>query len=303
MKRAILFATALSLCLAAPAFAATLKTGGRIAGDTLTVGDVFADIPADDAVRFLAPAPAVGGTMTLTARDLTRISEAFGLGWTPDPAASVTLKRASSEIGAGEIADALTEALHGKLPPEERFEVELTQKDISFHVPEGGAASVQKVDVDVKNDTFRATVAAGGQSREVTGRIHELVQVPALHDTRRAGDVISADDIEMIDMRRADVTATMITDAASLVGRSPRRPLAALRPLSAGDVRAPIVVKKGDLVTMTLKNAAINLTAQGKALESGAAGDPVRVMNNASKQVVDAVVTGAQSVTVRPPQS
>ena len=52
---------------------------------------------------------------------------------------------------------------------------------------------------------------------------------------------------------------------------------------------------------MLLKSDIISLTAQGRALDNGAAGDAIHVMNTTSKQVIDAVVTGPQAVSIRPP--
>ena len=69
----------------------------------------------------------------------------------------------------------------------------------------------------------------------------------------------------------------------------------------AGDVAAPQVVKKGDTVTVTLKTNALNLTMQGRALQNGAEGDTVRIINTASNRTVDAIVTGPQTVTVTTP--
>ncbi len=44
----------------------------------------------------------------------------------------------------------------------------------------------------------------------------------------------------------------------------------------------------------------MTLTAQGRALEDGGAGDTVRVVNTQSNTVVQAVVTGANRVSVLP---
>jgi len=43
----------------------------------------------------------------------------------------------------------------------------------------------------------------------------------------------------------------------------------------------------------------MHLTTQARALENGGAGSLIKIMNMSSRQVLDAVVTGAQSVSIR----
>jgi flagella basal body P-ring formation protein FlgA len=93
----------------------------------------------------------------------------------------------------------------------------------------------------------------------------------------------------------------MVTEASSLIGQTPRHGINVMKPVILSDIQMPIIVKKGDLVTMVLKNNALSLTAQGKAMDNGAAGDAIHVMNSSSKQVVDAIVTGAQTVSIKSP--
>jgi flagella basal body P-ring formation protein FlgA len=63
------------------------------------------------------------------------------------------------------------------------------------------------------------------------------------------------------------------------------------------------MVKKGEMVTLTLRNSKLALTLQGKALQGGAEGDVVRVLNTASNQVVEGIVTGPQTVSVKAPSN
>ena len=72
-------------------------------------------------------------------------------------------------------------------------------------------------------------------------------------------------------------------------------------PLRAGDFRKPIVVTKNSLVTMVVQTPYMLLTAQGRAIQDGAMGDAIRVMNTFSKVTVDAVVEGPSRVLVKTP--
>jgi flagella basal body P-ring formation protein FlgA len=79
---------------------------------------------------------------------------------------------------------------------------------------------------------------------------------------------------------------------------APRRGLRAGTPVRVSEIRRPLLVEKNSLVTIYLKTPLMSLSAKGKALESGGQGDTVRIRNNQSKHVIDAVVTGASTVTV-----
>lgn len=307
MKKLFL-SVAMTLCLAAPAFAAAVpKDESTVTSDRITLGDVFDGVTAD-ADHYLAPAPALGKTLTLGARDLARISEAFKLGWTPAAAAQhVTIRRAAGEIDRYDVQAALEKKLRDEMNGA-RFEMELADRAIGFRIPATGdrALNVENLAHDAVKGTFSAVVSTAadpGVRKEVSGRYYPISQIPVLRNPLRQGDVIAADDIDYVDMRAADITPTMMTDAASLVGRTPRRGIAAMKPVTLSDVQMPLVIKKGDLVTMTLKAGALSLTAQGRAMENGAVGDAVRVMNSTSRQVVDAVVTGALTVRIQAPQN
>src|SRR4051812_29731921 len=94
------------------AYAAPMpKTESVIMHDQITLGDVF-DGVKENADYYLAPAPAMGKSVTLDANDLARISEAFHLGWTPDSALQhVVIRRSSTEINRFDIEPALQKKL------------------------------------------------------------------------------------------------------------------------------------------------------------------------------------------------
>lgn len=304
MKKILLLTAAMTIALSARAFADVApKTESTVTHDQLMVSDVFSGVSAEED-HWLAPAPALGKTMTINAQDLTRISDAFNLGWTADDNAHVVVRRASDEIDRYDIQAALEEKMKQDMG-DKKFDMELSDRSVSFRVGDAAdrGVTVEKLSVDAAKSTFIAVVSAHAQPglrKEVTGRYFPISRVPVLKNSLHTGDVISAADLDYIDMRASDISSSMLTDTASLVGQTPRRAIAAMKPVTVSDVQMPVIVKKGDLVTMVLKAGAMSLTAQGKALENGASGDAIHVMNSTSKQVIDAVVTGAQTVSIRP---
>jgi len=299
--RRLLMMVAMTAVMASKAWAGdiTPKYESVVTADVVTVGDVF-DGVTRSAGHVLAPAPAPGEELKLSAYDLKRISDAFGYDWQPQSNMDqVVIRRDAVEIDRYQIEAALQEKF-SRILPGRRFELALESGGRGFYLPptETAAPEVLDLTTDVSRAQFRAVLAAGDVQHAVTGQFYLVTEVPVLQKPVRSGEIITEADVTYVDIREKDLSAKTVLDAGQLVGKSARRSLPALRILAAADVTEPLLVKKGDLVTVTVHNNMLHLTAQAKALENGAAGATVRVMNTASNQILDAVVTGAQKVAV-----
>lgn len=298
--RLLLMAVAMTASVFSHAFAATPRNESIVTHDQVTLADVF-DGVTDNASYVLAPAPDMGRTLTLNVNDLTRIAKVFDLDWQPGTTPQQTvIRRAFNEVGATDIKEAVINRLEAQLGGQ-RLDADLADPTTTLKVPgaEVASISVDNLHIDAARGEFTATVSAGDARKDVNGKYYTIAQLPVLKAPLRPGDVITKGDVDYIDVRSSDVSPTMIVDADRLIGQTPKRGLSALKPLVASDVTAPMIIKKGDLVTMTLQSDIMMLTTQGRAMENGAAGDVVKVMNTSSKQTIDAVVTGPQAVTVR----
>src|SRR5439155_136890 len=82
--------------------------------------------------------------------------------------------------------------------------------------------------------------------------------------------------------------------AAGLIAK---RALAAGKPIRQADLMKPELVARNETVTIVFEVPGIMLTTRGKALEAGAQGDLVNVLNVQSKRTVQATVSGPGRVT------
>jgi flagella basal body P-ring formation protein FlgA len=268
-----------------------------LSGSTLTVGDVFSDA-GEDAGKYLAPAPAIGKKIILSSSDLQRISNAFALGWQADNMPRQTIVRAHGvEIDRFKIQAAVQEKMRDQLPGQ-KFELDISDAASFVTGDETAAVTVENLKIDMARGEFRARVNAGAEGRDVAGRIVPLMEIPVLARALRNGDIIQPADITFIDMQSKDVSANMVVDAARLAGQTPRRGLTAMKPVMDGETMMPLMVKKGDIVTMALDTGVVQLTVQGRAMADGAVGDVVRVMNTSSNKIIEAVVSGERRVAV-----
>ncbi|WP_288379045.1 flagellar basal body P-ring formation chaperone FlgA [uncultured Massilia sp.] len=103
---------------------------------------------------------------------------------------------------------------------------------------------------------------------------------------------------EQVTLERRDVT--LVGDAIGApelaVGQTSRRSLRAGEILRAGQLSAPLLVKRGDQVQMQARVEGVEVSMAGEALDPGARGAVVRVRNTGSGQVVRMRVAGAGTV-------
>ncbi|MDS9466317.1 flagellar basal body P-ring formation chaperone FlgA [Paracoccus sp. MBLB3053] len=99
--------------------------------------------------------------------------------------------------------------------------------------------------------------------------------------TLQAGTVLATDDL-----RIAPGAEGAFRDPADVIGQELRVMVTEGRPIGTGQVGKPIAVGRNALVTIAYEKAALRIEADGRALSSGAVGDVIRVMNNASRITV-----------------
>ena len=120
------------------------------------------------------------------------------------------------------------------------------------------------------------------------------IVVPA-HDIAR-GDTISENDLTYAMVDGASLMSGVPTRIDEVKGMQARRVLAAGQPFRSDDVRHPIVVTKGQTVTMEFDAPGVELTAMGRAMSEGGVGDTVTVQNPASYRMISAIVTAPGTV-------
>lgn len=107
----------------------------------------------------------------------------------------------------------------------------------------------------------------------------------------RAGTVLHASDLEI---EGADQSAL-----AAFVGLELKRAVYTGKVLSPSDVGPPTAVARNAIIQLEFARGPLVITTEGRALDAGAVGDQVRVMNLTSKVVLTAVVAGPNKAVTR----
>jgi flagella basal body P-ring formation protein FlgA len=125
------------------------------------------------------------------------------------------------------------------------------------------------------------------------------IVVPA-RDIMR-GEVIGESDLTFADVSTTATPATTVTKFEALTGMQTRRMLRAGQSIRPDDVRRPVVVTKGQTVTMIFSAPGVELAATGRAMSEGGVGDTVTIQNPASFRMISATVTGPGAVRAADP--
>ncbi|WP_312018228.1 flagellar basal body P-ring formation chaperone FlgA [Bradyrhizobium semiaridum] len=158
-----------------------------------------------------------------------------------------------------------------------RYEPRSTRFDVSFEIAnEAGTAPIKL---------------------RFTGTAIETIEAAVLARNVERGDVLKASDVLVERRPKAEVG----NDAAvrdSTIGMQVRRQLRAGQALRVADLAKPDLVTRDQNVTLVYRAAGLYLTIRGKAMDGGAEGDVVSVMNLQSKRVISGVVTGRGEVSI-----
>lgn len=127
------------------------------------------------------------------------------------------------------------------------------------------------------------------------------VVVPA-HDIPR-GQVITESDLTYATVAGNALMAGVVTNFSGAKDMEARRLLHAGETFRAEDVRRPIVVTRGQTVTMLFQAPGVELTATGRAMGEGGVGDTVMVQNPASFRMINGVVSAPGTVVATGPAS
>lgn len=96
---------------------------------------------------------------------------------------------------------------------------------------------------------------------------------------------------------RADIEGAL-SDPADVIGREAKVTIYAGRPIRAGDFRAPALIERNDIVRLRYRSGGLVIEADGRALDRGAAGERISVMNLTSRATLSGVVRRTGHVEV-----
>lgn len=112
----------------------------------------------------------------------------------------------------------------------------------------------------------------------------------------KAGQIIEVADLSVI---QADIPGTA-TDPVAVAGQEARVTLYPGRPIREDQVGPPTVIARNQVVGLSYVAGALAILTEGRALDRGAVGDVIRVVNLSSRNTVHGRVMPDGTVRVSP---
>lgn len=125
----------------------------------------------------------------------------------------------------------------------------------------------------------------------------EADTVTALRNLR-AQTLISADDVLIV----PGAVAGAASRPEDVIGRETRVAIYKGRPILLQEIGAPTIIERNQIVPLRFSAGALAISAEGRALDRGGAGDAIRVMNTTSRTTVSGVILADGTVSVRTAQ-
>jgi len=291
--------------IATPALRAEIN----VSGDIVRVGDLV-DNAGDAAQVAVYRAPDLGTTGTLSASEIVATLRTHHvIGVDTRGLSEVTITRLARTVTASEVERQIARLLERRAGLGEaadisvRFDREL--RTLQFEAGSGDMKPVY-ARYEPRNGRFDAMFemvnAGGGAPNRLrfTGIAVETAEATVLTRAVERNEILRASDIAIERRPKSEIGG----DSArrdTVIGMQARKQMRAGQVIRTADLGRPDIVQRDQMVTLVFQTDGLFLTMRAKALESGAEGDTVSVINLQSKRTVQGVVTGPGQITVSPP--
>ncbi|PYE84370.1 flagellar basal body P-ring formation chaperone FlgA [Pseudoroseicyclus aestuarii] len=198
--------------------------------------------------------------------------------------ALVTPSAARAELLEVLVEERARDRLGAALPQTAAFDIALQTEETL------DAVMLAEFWMDESTGQFVAdAVLPGGTVQRVTGLA--LVTVPVPVPTRRLlpEEIIAEADLQTLRLPLGRVGAFAVTDPEALVGKQVRRVLVQGRPVMTQSVIEPLVIGRGDRVSIRYSDGLLELTAPGRAMSDAHRGQDLRVVNLVSNASLTAI--------------
>jgi flagellar basal body P-ring formation protein FlgA len=314
--RTVLLAAALFAAIPASALAQSrddvivapvLHANVTVTGDVVRIGDVI-DNAGTSAQIAIYRAPDLGTTGSLpTAQVLAVLRAHQVIGVDTRNITEVSVTRQARTIEAKEIELEVGRALEHRNGLGDAANLGLTfdrdVQDLRLEASNSGPMQPVSSRFDPRSGRFDVSFEIGNDAGtpplklRLTGTAIETVEAAVLTRDVERNDLLKASDVILERRPKAGVgNAAAARDR--IIGMQTRRPLRAGQVLRTADLVKPDLVQRDQTVTLIFQSPGLYLTIRGKALDSGAEGDVVSVLNLQSKRTVSGVVIGRGQVSI-----
>jgi flagella basal body P-ring formation protein FlgA len=180
-------------------------------------------------------------------------------------------------------------------------EIEVAPLDSRLRLPACEAAPVGRLTPGTRSAaqlTIEVHCAAPAWRQFVAVRVNALERVVIAARPLARLQVVTAEDLAVLPRELASLPAGYFRTAEEVLGHIAQRNVGAGEALSPGAVRAPPLVRRGQSVTLLVRDGGLYVRATGVVLADAGLAERVRVRNVSSSRLVEGVVRSADTVEV-----
>lgn len=133
----------------------------------------------------------------------------------------------------------------------------------------------------------------------VTARVVVFADVLVASRALNRGETISPADLRFARKDLSRLPYGYLDDVHAAVGKTVKRSVLPNQVVQPNQLAAPLLVKRGQQVTLLGQTGGIEIRMAGKALGDGAAGERIRVRNSSSERIVEGEIVAKGVVQVR----
>lgn len=315
MIRATLITLSALLVLALPAQAAddgiaapTLRASVTVSSDVVRVGDLI-DNAGSAALIPVYRSPDLGTTGALPVAQVLSVLRAKQvIGVMTGDIREVQVTRLARTLANKDLETAVASALERRFGLGDAANIAVTfdrgVSDMRLDASNTGALQPVATRYNARSGRFDLVFEISNDSNpaptklRLTGTAIETVEVAVLTRDVERTETLKSSDVAQERRPKADVTGEPALRNRA-VGMQLRRPMRAGTPIRTADIAKPEFVTRDQSVTVIYQVPGIYLTTRGKAIESGAEGDTISVLNLQTKRTLSGVVTARGQVTVQ----
>lgn len=275
----------------------------NIEGEYIKISDIFRG-NVDNPDKIIAKAPLPGKKFTFNTDWAHNIALKNNIKWKPlNKESLISITRSSTKIDEEEIKLEILQSF---------FEIE--KQDIEIEIYGG------KTDFDIKKDTnykilvenlkkyeaknrfdCKVTIFSEGKefaSSNIAGKYYILQEVPVANENIAKNTIIKSEMIKNIKIRKNRIKPNEFTDIDDIIGKETTKSIKESKSFSIKDIRDPIIINKGNIISIIYKTKNMKLTAKGEAIEDGSKGQNIKVMNTTSKKVLHCRIISKDTVEI-----
>ncbi|MBW7963422.1 flagellar basal body P-ring formation chaperone FlgA [Bradyrhizobium sp. BR 10261] len=315
MIRTALVTISALLVLAVPAQAAddgiavpTLRASVTVSSDVVRVGDLI-DNAGSAAQVPVYRSPDLGTTGALPVAQVLSVLRAKQvIGVMTGDIKEVQVTRLARTLANKDLENAVASALDHRFGLGDAANITVTFdrgiSDIRLEASNTGTLQPVATRYDARGGRFDISFEINNDSNaaptklRLTGTAIETIEVAVLTRDVDRTEMLKSSDVALERRPKAEVTGEPARRDRA-IGMQLRRPMRAGTPIRVADIAKPEFVSRDQSVTVIYQVPGIYLTTRGKAIEGGAEGDTVSVLNLQTKRTLTGVVTGRGQVTVQ----